>query len=136
MGRSMRYPAFWTLGREELLARLGARDTGLDSRTAARQRAEYGPNSDQAPSRTGVVRAVARRLLEPLCLLLLAAGFVAVWSGDTVGGSIIVLILALSIGLDTWQERRATEAAELLRQSVATKAEVLRDRKYVPIDVA
>jgi Mg2+-importing ATPase len=132
----MRQAAFWTLGREELLARLGARATGLDSRTAACRLAEFGPNRDKPPARNGVAGAVARRLLEPLCLILLAAGIVAVWTGDTVGGSIILVILVLSIGLDTWQERRASEAAELLRRSVATRVEVLRDREFASIDMA
>lgn len=136
MELSTRQPAFWTQGREELLARLGAQASGLDTPTAARRLSELGPDSDRAPARNGAMAAIARRLLEPLCLMLLTAGFVAVWTGDTAGGSIIVAILALSIGLDTWQERRASEAAELLRRSVATKAEVLRDRKFVSIDVA
>lgn len=136
MDLSMRPSTFWTLGREELLTRLGVRASGLDTPTAARRLSEFGPNSDRAPARNGVAAAIARRLLEPLCLMLLAAGFVAVWTGDTAGGSIIVAILALSIGLDAWQERRASEAAELLRRSVATKAEVLRDQKFVSIDVA
>lgn len=136
MDVSMRQPAFWTVTRDEQLARLGARATGLDSRTAAIRLSEIGPNRDEPPPKGGIAAAVARRLLEPLCLMLLAAGLVAAWTGDTVGGSIIVVILALSIGLDTWQEWRAAEAAELLRRSVAIKAEVLRDRVFAPIDVA
>jgi Mg2+-importing ATPase len=55
--------------------------------------------------------------------------------GDTIGGSIIVAILGLSIGLDTWQEGRASTAAELLSRSVAIKAEVLRDRRFVQLEV-
>jgi len=136
MDLAVRQSAFWTLGKEELLARLGVDAAGLDSRTAASRLSEVGPNTDKPPVRDGVGAAIARRLLEPLCLMLLAAGSVAVWTGDSVGGSIIVVILALSIGLDTWQERRANEAAELLRRSVAIRAEVVRDGKFIPIDVA
>lgn len=132
---TMREPAFWTLGQQELMARLGTGATGLDSRAAASRLSEFGANTDKPPARDGVGAAIARRLLEPLCLMLLAAGIVAAWTGDSIGGSIIVVILALSIGLDTWQERRANEAAELLRRSVAIKAEVLRDRTFVPVDV-
>ena len=46
-----------------------------------------------------------------------------------------MVILAVSIGLDTWQEGRATRAVEMLRRSVALKAEALRDGKYARIDV-
>ncbi len=55
--------------------------------------------------------------------------------GDTVGGSIIVAILTLSIGLDTIQEGQALKAAEVLRRSVALKAEVKRDGAFKEIDV-
>jgi Mg2+-importing ATPase len=126
---------FWTIPRDELLAALGASPRGLDSRGAADRLREHGPNRDQPAARLGALRAIARRLLEPLCLMLLLAGFVAVGTGDEIGGSIIVAILAISIGLDTWQEHRAHEAAELLRRSVAIKAEVLRDRAFVRVDV-
>ena len=126
---------FWTLSPDVLFAALAAGPKGLDSRAAALRLAEHGPNKDQAAAKAAIPSAIARRLLEPLSLMLLLAGLVAVWTGDTIGGSIIVAILALSIGLDTWQEGRAQRAAELLRRSVAIKAEVLRDRCFVSLDV-
>jgi Mg2+-importing ATPase len=73
--------------------------------------------------------------MEPLCLILLVAAVVAEVTGDKVGGAIIVAILSLSIGLDTLQEHRALKAAQLLRRSVALKAEALRDGQYVPVEV-
>ena len=76
------------------------------------------------------MRAILRRLLEPLSLILLAAGIVSVVTGDAIGGSIIVAILALSIGLDTVQEGHAVRTAEILRRSVALKAEVKRDGAF------
>ena len=79
--------------------------------------------------------AVWRRLLEPLSLILLAAGIVSAATGDGIGGAIIVAILVLSIGLDTFQEGRAVKAAEILRRSVALKAEVKRDGAFVPVEV-
>ena len=44
-------------------------------------------------------------------------------------------ILALSIGLDTVQEGHAVKAAEVLRRSVALKAEVKRDGAFRAVDV-
>ena len=128
-------PPFWTEREEALLARLGASAQGLDSFSASLRLQESGPNRDAPAARRGVAAAILRRLLEPLCLMLIVAGLVAAWTGDSIGGGIIVVILAVSIGLDTWQEGRATRAVEMLRRSVALKAEVLRDQKYVRIDV-
>ncbi|MFX6857705.1 cation-transporting P-type ATPase, partial [Acinetobacter baumannii] len=85
---------------------------------AAERLERFGPNSD-APARIeGAMRAILRRLLEPLSLILLVAGLVSMATGDEIGGLIIVLILTLSIGLDTIQEGHAVRAAEILRRSV------------------
>src|SRR5690242_10814321 len=70
MGHSPDGHPFWTNSREVLFATLGAGRKGLDSRTAAVRLEETGPNSDAPPARAGAVRATARRLLEPLCLML------------------------------------------------------------------
>jgi len=74
-------------------------------------------------------------LLEPLSLILLVAGVISIVTGDTIGGSIIVLILTISIGLDTVQEGHAVRTAEILRRSVALKAEVKRDGVFQEIEV-
>ncbi|MBB2202092.1 magnesium-translocating P-type ATPase [Gluconacetobacter tumulisoli] len=127
---------FWTLPADTLAAGLGCGLEGLTSAEAAERLAIHGPNTDLQPGRTRPLAAVLRRLLEPLSLILLAAGAVSVATGDTGGGSIIVAILVLSIGLDTVQEGYANRAAEALRRSVAIRAEVRRDGRFGDVDVA
>ncbi len=109
--------------------------SGLTAVEASARLTRYGPNSDSAEARTGPARAMARRLLEPLSLILLAAGLVSAATGDAVGGSIIVVILGFSILLDTYQEGQAVHAAAILRQSVAVSARVLRDGAFVAVAV-
>ena len=108
---------------------------GLGEEEAKRRLARYGPNSDSAETPAGPVRALARRLLEPLSLILLAAGLVSAATGDAVGGSIIVVILGFSVLLDTYQEGQATHAAAVLRQSVAVSARVRRDGVFLAIAI-
>ncbi|HEY0269539.1 MAG TPA: magnesium-translocating P-type ATPase [Sphingomonas sp.] len=126
---------FWTLSVDEQLAALECRRTGLTQAAAAQRLAVYGLNADATRARRSAVRAVLKRLIEPLSLILLAAGLVSAATGDAVGGSIIVVILAVSIGLDTVQEGHAVQAAEILRRSVALKADVLRDGHFVEVGV-
>jgi Mg2+-importing ATPase len=126
---------FWTIGKTDLCARLGCGEGGLANGEAAERLKSCGPNADKPARRIGIVMVVLRRVLEPLCLILLAAAALAAGTGDEIGGAIIVAILILSIGLDTLQEHRAVKAAELLRQSVALKAEARRDGQFVPVDV-
>ncbi|MFI4999796.1 MAG: magnesium-translocating P-type ATPase [Reyranellales bacterium] len=135
MAASEASTSFWTRSQEALCADLGCTPDGLGSADAAVRLAQYGPNSDAAARRASVPTAILRRLLEPLSLILLAAGIVSAATGDDIGGSIIVAILVLSIGLDTFQEGRAVRAAEELRRSVALKAEVKRDGTFVRVEV-
>src|SRR6202163_790699 len=126
---------FWTETPEAVSAKLNCELEGLSSSEAERRLAQYGPNSDAETKADSLLRAVFRRLLEPLSLILLAAGIVSVATGDSIGGSIIVAILVVSIGLDTVQEGHAVRTADILRRSVALKAEVKRDGAFHQIEV-
>ncbi|MDP4003305.1 magnesium-translocating P-type ATPase [Methylobacterium sp. NEAU K] len=128
-------PYFWTETPEALSTALRCDLGGLPSDEAARRLTRYGANVDAPPSIEGSLNAVLRRLLEPLSLILLVAALVSATSGDWIGGAIIAVILALSIGLDTVQEGHAVRTAEALRRSVALKAEVRRDGAFVTIPV-
>jgi Mg2+-importing ATPase len=127
--------SFWRLSSDQLSSRLGCGLTGLTAAGASERLARFGRNSDAPPRIEGAMRAILHRLLEPLSLILLVAGIISMLTGDTIGGLIIVLILTLSIGLDTIQEGHAVRAAEILRRSVALRAEVKRDGAFGQIDV-
>ncbi|TPQ30313.1 magnesium-translocating P-type ATPase [Bradyrhizobium guangdongense] len=126
---------FWQLPPDALCRQLGCGLQGLTAGEAKTRLARFGPNSDAPPSVEGAMRAILRRLMEPLSLILLVAGVISMLTGDEIGGLIIVLILTLSIGLDTVQEGHAVRAAEILRRSVALKAEVKRDGAFAEVDV-
>ena len=125
---------FWTQTPKALGATLGCGTTGLDEAEAERRLQRYGSNSDAGAQHVGLLRTVLRRVMEPLSLMLLAAGVVSVATGDAIGGSIIMGSLVLSIGLDTLQEGQAAKAADVLRRSVALKAEVKRNGAFGQID--
>ncbi len=127
--------SFWNLTPQQTCATLGCGPEGLTTDEATARLEQYGPNSDAPARADSLLRAVLRRLLEPLSLILLGAGIVSILTGDEIGGSIIVLILTLSIGLDTVQEGHAVRTAEILRRSVALKAEVKRDGVFQEIEV-
>ncbi|ACB95822.1 magnesium-translocating P-type ATPase [Beijerinckia indica] len=124
---------FWTHSVDDLLGQLSCSAKGLNSEEAQQRLQQYGLNCDAPPKTESALRAVLRRLLEPLSLILLLAAVVSLITGDTTGGSIIVVILILSIGLDTFQEGQAIKAAAELRHSVALKAEVKRDGRFQSI---
>jgi Mg2+-importing ATPase len=128
-------PPFWTVTTETLMAQLCANRHGLTDAYAAARLRTVGLNADVVSANESPIYAVIKRLIQPLSLILLAAGVVSVATGDGIGGSIIVAILALSVGLDTFQEGHAIRAADELRKSVALKATVKRDGAFKDITV-
>lgn len=126
---------FWTNTPDALLSSLDTDRNGLSRANASERLRQAGPNADAVSAGRNPVRAIIKRLVEPLSLILLAAGLVSVATGDVVGGSTIVAILVLSIGLDTFQEGHAVRAADILRQSVALKATVRRDGALAEVAV-
>ena len=126
---------FWILPPNRVYEALQCGSGGLSSQEAEVRLSQFGPNNDAESKKDSVFGAVVRRLLEPLSLILLAAGIISVATSDVIGGSIIVAILALSVGLDTFQEGHAVRAAEALRRSVALKAEVKRDGTFLEVYV-
>ena len=63
----------------------------------------------------------------PLIIILLAASIFAGATGDIADFSIIFIIVLISVGIDHYQESKAENAAELLKEKVSTTATVLRD---------
>ncbi|MDB5736685.1 MAG: Magnesium-translocating P-type ATPase [Sphingomonas bacterium] len=126
---------FWTQSAGTLLSALKSDRDGLTQADATERLGRCGRNADDVGTRVSLVHSLLNRLLEPLSLILLVAGIVSAATGDVIGGSIIVAILSLSIGLDTVQEGRAIRAADLLKLSVALKASVRRDGAFVEIGV-
>src|ERR1700690_4191721 len=114
---------FWKQTPAAAAAGLGCGVEGLTSAAAAARLAKYGRNVDAQTREAGLIRSVGRRLLEPMCLILIAAAVVSAATGDAPSAIIILLIVAASVTLDTVQEGGAKRAAEALRKSVALKAE-------------
>ena len=72
----------------------------------------------------------------PLVIILLAASIMSFLLGEVVNGAIIAVIVVMSAVLNFFQEYRATQAAQKLKERVATKATVIREgvKQEVKID--
>lgn len=109
---------------------------GLRSDQAQLRLAEVGPNRfGQVPALPGW-RQLLRHFRNPLVLTLLLASAVSAATGEVTNFLIIACIVLLSVTLDFWQELRAGQVVERLRQSVAVRATVLRDGQWQEHPVA
>ena len=116
-----------TLPANELLARLDTSPQGLSSEEAERRINIYGTNElARKMKRSGIVSFLLH-FKSPLILILLAAAAFAGATGDIPDFTIIFVIVLISVIIDHYQESKAENAAELLKEKVSTTATVMRD---------
>ena len=124
---------FWALTPREALVRVGVTEAGLTAAEAAGRLSRFGPNLAALPARRRLPMRLLKRVSEPLIAILIVAAVLSGATGDGASMVIIFGILAISIGLDLYQEGKAEAAAEALRRSVALRALVLRDGAFTPV---
>jgi Mg2+-importing ATPase len=108
-------------------ARLGARAEGLTSTRAAALLAEHGPNVLARDQRPGFLRLLRRSAINPLVILLAALAAVSFSTADPRAGTVMVLMIVLSVGLRLYQEAKADGAAAKLKAMISVSATALRD---------
>jgi Mg2+-importing ATPase len=117
----------------DLLRLVGSTETGLSAPNATAILSAVGPNLIETAGRKSLLADVAKRLTDPLVLILLFAATVSAFTGDVASFAIISVIVMVSVILDVTQEHQAQNAAEKLRAEVALSARALRDGQ--PVDV-
>jgi Mg2+-importing ATPase len=111
----------------ELLLHLDTSQSGLTCQEAEGRLKTYGYNElAKRRERTAVVEFLLH-FRSPLVIILLFAGLVSIFFGETINAAIIFSIVFISIILLFYQESKAEKAAEALKEKVTTTATALRD---------
>ena len=116
-----------TLPANDLLSRLGTSQQGLSSEEAERRITIYGTNELARKMKRSNIVSFLLHFKSPLILILLTAAAFAGATGDIPDFTIIFVIVMISVGIDHYQESKAENAAELLKEKVSTTATVVRD---------
>ncbi|MDC0716679.1 magnesium-translocating P-type ATPase [Nannocystis bainbridge] len=122
-----------TAALSEAFTQLRSSERGLTDREVRDRLAALGLNEVVPPQRANLVRDVLARFANPLIAILAFASVVSLSLGDLVNASIILVMIALSIALETFQTRRSQAAAERLRGRVAPEATALRDGHFIRV---
>jgi P-type Mg2+ transporter len=120
-------PEYHALDQEDLFSLLKTTETGLTTKEADIRLETYGKNDiTQARKRPAVLQYIDH-FKNPLVIILLIAASISLFVGDVTDAGIIIFIVVLSVTLDFFQEYKAGNAIELLRQKIVTHASVTRD---------
>jgi H+-transporting ATPase len=105
---------------------------GLSSEEAAKRLQQYGTNEIQEKKRSRLI-SFLRFFWGPIPGMIEAAAIIsaAIQHWDDLG--IITLLLVINAVVGFWQENKASNAIELLKQRLALRATVLRDRKWADL---
>ena len=128
---------------EELLRDLRTSLNGLTQAEAEERARTTGPNEVAQERKQGWPIRVLKIIRNPLVILLSTLSAISFLTGDARAGSVMLGMVALSVGLRFWQEARADAAAEKLKAMIHVTATVVRDgtasemplRDLVPGDI-
>jgi Mg2+-importing ATPase len=102
---------------------------------AAKRLTKYGFNLLKSKKRADTLTLLLNQFKSPLILVLIFAGGLSFFLGDSVNAVIILTIILISSLLGFWQERGATNAVEKLLAIVETRVTVFRDETPKEISV-
>jgi Mg2+-importing ATPase len=128
---------------EELLRELRTSPQGLTQTEAEERARTAGPNEVAQEKPQGWLVRLLKIMRNPLVILLGTLSAISFATGDARAGTVMAMMVALSVGLRFWQEARADAAAAKLKAMIHVTATVIRDgtakevplRDLVPADV-
>jgi P-type Mg2+ transporter len=108
----------------------------LTEAEAEKRLAKYGSNILKPKKKSDSLTLLLTQFKSPLILILIFAGGLSFFLGDSLNAIIILTIILISSLLGFWQERGAANAVEKLLAIVQTKASVFRDgnQKEIPVE--
>jgi len=118
----------------DVLGRLQSSSSGLSQEEASARLAKAGPNALRSHG-ARPLEVLGRQLHNPLLILLVAASVTSYVTGERTSAVIILAIIAMSVGLGFYNEYRSELAVQALHSKLHHTALVMRDGKFVALDV-
>ncbi|WP_047998898.1 cation-translocating P-type ATPase [Lactiplantibacillus herbarum] len=106
---------------------LGTDEHGLQGTAAEERLEQYGPNALNQQKTTSLLQKFIAQFKDFMIIVLLVAALIAAFTGEGVDAIIILLVVVLNAVFGVFQESKAEEAINALKEMAAPDATVLRD---------
>lgn len=106
---------------------LGTDEHGLQQSAATQRLEQYGPNALNQQKATSLLQKFIAQFKDFMIIVLLVAALIAAFTGEAVDAVIILLVVVLNAIFGVFQESKAEEAINALKEMSAPDATVLRD---------
>ncbi|WP_414838844.1 cation-translocating P-type ATPase [Carnobacterium sp. TMP28] len=124
---------FFTLEKKAVFDEVQSSEKGLTSEQAEKRMAEYGPNQlDEGKTKSLLVKFF-EQFKDFMIIVLLAAAVISGIFGDITDSIIILVVVVLNAVLGVFQEAKAEEAINALREMSSPEARVKRDGAVISL---
>ena len=121
---------------DQVLVKLGVQaNQGLSSIEAQQRLAHYGPNA-LVEKEESLAAKILGHFMGPIAYMIEAAALVSALIGHWDDFTIITFLLLFNVGLEMWQDRKASNALAELKKGLALEATALRDGKWQTLQAA
>ena len=124
-----------TLSNEEVLKRLGVTESGLSDEEATERLAQYGPNA-LVEHRVSLLNKFLSYFWGPIPWMIESAAILSAMVQQWADFSIIVVLLMVNAVIGFYEEYKADNAIQLLKQKLALMARVRRNGQWTIIPAA
>lgn len=119
---------------EEVLNKLEAKPTGLNKQERKARLENHGPNKMAEKEQVKLWRKIGKHFTDLLMIVLITAALLKFATGEVVEGGIIFLVVIVNGFVGYWQERKAEESLDGLKQMMGQEATVLNDGQPITVD--
>ncbi|MDO5850908.1 MAG: calcium-translocating P-type ATPase, PMCA-type [Methanobacteriaceae archaeon] len=119
---------------KNILKKLDSNEKGISTKEATKRIEKYGQNVLKEEKKESNIKKFLTQFTEPLMILLIIAGVIAIIINDIIDGSVILFVVLLNAIIGYNQENKAENAMEQLKSMTTKKAIVLRDNKKQEIN--
>ncbi len=125
---------WYKLSIEDVLNKLAAQTTGLTKQEREIRLKNNGPNKIEEKEQVKLWRKIAKHFTDLLMIVLILAAVLKFATGEWVEGGIIFLVVIVNGLVGYWQERKAEESLDGLKQMMGQEATVLNEGQPIKLD--
>lgn len=125
---------WYKLSIEDILNKVETQITGLTKQERQARLKNNGPNKMEEKEQVKLWRKIGKHFTDLLMIVLIVASLLKFATGEAVEGSIIFLVVIVNGFVGYWQERKAEESLDGLKQMMGQEATVLNENQPLKLN--
>lgn len=118
---------------DDVMSQMKAHPTGLSEQEVKDHREQFGANRLTSKRRTTLIEKFISQFKDLMIIILIIAAIIAGFAGETVDAAIILAVVILNAVFGVFQESKAENAIDSLKEMSAPMATVLRNNQPMSI---